>query len=262
MRRVRRVRRVLGVLLVLMVPSVAAAQESAKVPEVTEADRQAAFPDVHGHAVHDTAISFKALFDQLEWQYIHGKQGLRWDNNTWIGGDVHRFWIKSEGEAVDGIVDDGDVRLLYGRSFSRWWEWVAGVRHDFQPDPQHTWFTAGLHGLAPQWFEIDAMASIGPNGHTSARLEVEYEALMTNRLVLQPLVELSFAGKDDPDRGIGAGLSTGEVGFRLRYELRRGLAPYVGLVWHRKLFGTGDYASAAGDDVGGWHVVVGVRTWF
>jgi copper resistance protein B len=85
---------------------------------------------------------------------------------------------------------------------------------------------------------------------------------MTNRLVLQPLVELSFAGKDDPDRGIGAGLSTGEVGFRLRYELKRELAPYAGVVWHRKLFGTGDYARAAGDDVGGWHVVAGVRTWF
>ena len=255
-------RRVLQVLLVLLVPSVAAAQQGATVPEVTEADRQAAFPDVHGHAVHDAAISFKALFDQLEWQYIHGKQGLRWDNNTWIGGDINRLWIKSEGEAVDGVVDDADVRLLYGRSFARWWEWVAGVRHDIRPDPQHTWFTAGLHGLAPQWFEIDAMASIGPNGHTSARLEVEYEALMTNRLVLQPLVELSFAGKDDPDRGIGAGLSTGEVGFRLRYELRRELAPYVGVVWHRKLFGTGDYAREAGDDVGGWHVVAGVRTWF
>jgi copper resistance protein B len=257
-----RVRRVQLVLLVLIVPLAAQAQEGARVPEVTEADRRAAFPDVHGHTVHDTGVTYKALFDQLEWQYIHGKQGLRWDNNTWIGGDINRFWIKSEGEAVDGVVDDADVRLLYGRSFSRWWEWVAGVRHELRPDPQHTWFTGGLHGLAPQWFEIDAMASIGPNGHTSARLEIEYEALMTNRLVLQPLVELSFAGKDDPDRGIGAGLSTGEVGFRLRYEVKRELAPYAGIVWHRKLFGTGDYARAAGDDVGGWHVVAGVRTWF
>ena len=245
-----------------LMPAAAAAQDPAPVPPVTEEDRRAAFPDVHGHTVHDDHITYKALFDQLEWQYIHGAQGLRWDTNTWIGGDLSRIWIKSEGEAVDGIVDDADLRLLYGRSFSRWWEWVAGVRQDFRPSPSHTWFTVGLHGLAPQWFEIDAMAAIGPNGHTSARLEVEYELLVTNRWILQPLVELSLAGKDDPDRGIGAGLSTGEVGFRLRYEVRREVAPYAGVVWHRKLFGTADFARTEGKDIGGWHVVAGLRTWF
>jgi copper resistance protein B len=249
-----------AVFLVVM-PALALAQD-APVPEVTDADREAAFPDVHGHTVHDRAMTFKVLFDQLEWQSIHGKQGLRWDNSSWFGGDVNRVWIKSEGEAVDGVIDDADVRLLYGRSFSRWWEWVAGVRQDMRPSPSHTWLAAGVHGLAPLWFEIDAMAYIGANGHTAARIEAEYDWLLTNRLMLQPLVELSLSGKDDPDRGIGAGLSTGEVGFRLRYELRREIAPYVGVVWHRKLFGTADYTKAEGGDIGGWHLVAGVRTWF
>ena len=86
--------------------------------------------------------------------------------------------------------------------------------------------------------------------------------LLTNRLILQPLIELSLAGKDDPDRGIGAGLSTGEAGFRFRYEVRREVAPYVGVVWHQKVFGTADYARAEGREVGGWHVVAGLRTWF
>ena len=232
------------------------------VPPLTDSDRTAAFPDVHGHTVHDTSVHYKALFDQLEWQYIHGKQGLRWDNSTWLGGDVNRLWIKTEGEAVDGVIDDADVRLLYGRAFSRWWEWIAGVRQDFRPSPSHTWLAIGLHGVAPQRVQIDAMAYVGPNGHTAARFEAEYELHMTQRLVLQPLVELSLAGKDDPDRGIGAGLSTGEVGFRLRYEVRRELAPYAGVVWHKKLFGTADFADAAGKDAGGWHLVAGLRTWF
>jgi copper resistance protein B len=217
--------------------------------------------DHGGHTVHDTAITYKVLFDQLEWQHIHGANGLRWDNSSWIGGDINRLWIKTEGEAVDGVIDDADVRVMYGRSFSRWWEWVAGGRHEMRPSPSHTWLSVGLHGLAPQWFEIDAMAYIGPNGHTAARLEAEYEVLLTNRLMLQPLVELSLAGKDDPDRGIGPGLSTAEVGFRLRYEVRRELAPYAGVVWHKKLFGTGDYARAAGKDAGGWHFVAGLRLW-
>ena len=248
-------------LFILIAPGVSLAQ-STPVPPVTDEDRRVAFPDVHGHAVHDTAFHYKVLFDQLEWQYLHGKSGLRWDNSSWFGGDINRLWVKTEGEAVDGVVDDADIRLLYGRSFSRWWEWVGGVRQDIRPSPSHTWFAFGVHGLAPQWFEIDAMGYVGPNGHTAARIEAEYDVLLTNRLMLQPLMELSLSGKDDPDRGIGAGLSTGEVGFRLRYEVRREIAPYVGLVWHRKLFGTADYATAAGGDVGGWHFVAGLRTWF
>ena len=249
-------------LLIAAVPSVALAQDAAPVPDVTEADRQAAFPDVHGHTVHDRYVTFKALFDQLEWQYLHDKHGLRWDNSSWIGGDVNRLWIKTEGEAVDGVVDAADVRLLYGRTFSRWWEWFGGVRQEIRPAPAETSFAIGLHGLAPHWFEVDAMAAMATDGHVSGRIEVEYEALLTNRLVLQPLVELSLSAGDDAERGLGAGLTTAEIGFRVRYEVRRELAPYVGVVWHRKLFGTADYTKAEGGDIGGWHFVAGVRTWF
>jgi len=235
----------------------------AAVPPLTDADRAAAFPpDVHGHTVHDTALHYHVLFDQLEWQYIHGAQGLRWDNTTWVGGDTNRLWVKSEGEALDGVVDEAEIKVLYGRSVSRWWDIVAGVRQDIRPSPSHTWLAVGVQGLAPHWFEIDAALYVGSSRHTAARLEAEYEVLLTNRLLLQPLVEVSLAGKDDPDRGIGAGLSTGEVGFRLRYEIRREVAPYAGLVWHRKLFGTADFARAEGREVGGWHLVAGLRTWF
>lgn len=232
------------------------------VPPLTDADRAVAFPDVDSHTVHDRMFTYRVLFDQLEWQHLHGKPGLRWDNTSWFGGDRHRLWVKSEGEAVDGVLDEANVRAFYGRSFSRWFDWLVGVRHDMRPSPTHTWLAVGLHGLAPQWFDIEATAYVGPSGHTAARFEAEYELLLTQRLVLQPLVELSLAGKTDPDRGIGAGLSTGEVGFRVRYEIRRELAPYAGVVWHRKLFGTADFARAAGSDVGGWHFVAGLRTWF
>jgi copper resistance protein B len=254
-------RRALLGCLVLLFPVLAAAQDPAPVPPVTDADREAAFPDVHGHTVHDTAFHYKVLFDQLEWQYLHGEPGLRWDTTNWFGGDRNRLWVKSEGEAVDGVLDEANVRIFYGRAFSRWFDWLAGVRHDMRPSPTHTWLAVGLHGLAPQWFEVEATAYVGPSGHLAARLEAEYEWLLTQRLVLQPLVELSLS-TEDPDRGIGAGLSTGEVGFRLRYEIKRELAPYAGVVWHRKLFGTGEFARAQGRDIGGWHFVAGLRTWF
>jgi copper resistance protein B len=218
--------------------------------------------DHGGHAVHDRAINFQVLFDQLEWQFVHGEPGARWDTRTWIGGDRNRLWLRSEGEAVDGLLDIAEAQVLFGRSVGRWWDVVAGVRVDARPSPSHTWAAIGVQGTAPYLVEVQATMFIGQSGHVAGRIELEHDLLLTQRLVLQPLVELSLSGADDPDRGIGAGLSTGEVGFRVRYEVRRELAPYAGVVWHKKLFGTGDAARERGGDAGGWHLVGGVRIWF
>ena len=253
---------ILIVLLALLMPVPAAAQEGATVPPVTDADREAAFPDVHGHTVHDGMMQYQVLFDQLEWQYIHGEHGLRWDSRSWVGGDRNRLWVRSEGEALAGQVDTAEAQVLFGRSIAPFWDVVAGVGFDVRPAPAHMWLVAGIQGVAPQWLEVQVTGFVGPSGHTAARFEVETEFLLTNRLMLQPLIELSVIGKADPERGIGSGLSTGEVGFRLRYEIRREIAPYAGVVWHRKLFSTGDMARERGDDAGGWHVVAGLRTWF
>lgn len=218
--------------------------------------------DHGGHTVHDRKINFQVLFDQLEWQFVHGEPGSRWDSRSWIGGDVHRIFVRTEGDAVDGALDAAEAHLLYGRSISPWWDVVAGVRFDARPKPSHTWFAAGIQGMAPQFLDVQATMYLGTSGHVAARLEVEHDMLLTQRLVLQPLVELSLSGSDDPDRGIGAGLSTAEVGFRFRYEFKREVAPYAGIVWHRKLFGTGDFARQRNGDPGGWHLVSGLRFWF
>ena len=218
--------------------------------------------DHGGHAVHDRAINFQVLFDQLEVQFVHGEPGSRWDSRSWVGGDRNRLWLRTEGDAVDGVLDTAEAQVLFGRSMTRWWDVVTGVRFDAKPSPSHLWLAFGVQGMAPQFLEVQATAFIGQSGHLAARIEVEHDLLITQRVVLQPLVELSLSGNDDPDRGIGAGLSTGEVGFRVRYEIRRELAPYAGVVWHKKLFGTGDAARDAGGDAGGWHLVSGLRFWF
>ena len=217
--------------------------------------------DHGGHAVHDKSINFKVLFDQFEAQLVHGEPGSRWDSRSWIGGDRHRLLIRTEGDAVDGVLDAAEVQALYSRAITPWWEAVAGVRFDARPSPSHTWFAIGIQGVAPQMIDVQATAYIGQSGHLAARLELEHDMHVTQRIVFQPLVELSLSGSDDPDRGIGAGLSTGEVGFRVRYEFKRELAPYAGVVWHRKLFGTGDFARERSGDAGGWHLVAGLRFW-
>ena len=234
----------------------------ADLPPVTDQDRRAAFPDVEGHAVHDQAIHYFVLFDQLEWQSGGGAKGLNVDSKGWVGGDLNRFWFRAEAETEGRRLGASQAHFLYGRAFARWWDVVAGVRQDVRPGPAQTWAAIGIQGLAPYWFEVEATAYIGENGRTHFRLETEYELLLTNRLVLQPLIELELYGKDIPERGIGAGLSSAEYGLRLRFEIRRELAPYLGITWNHKYGATARFARASGEDAGGTRVLLGLRTWF
>ncbi|MCC7240847.1 MAG: copper resistance protein B [Acidobacteria bacterium] len=232
------------------------------IPPVTDADRQAAFPDVHGHTVHDNAVNYFVLFDQLEWQTGSGSDAFSWDTKGWVGQDRNRLWFRTEGDRAGGRTEQAQTHLLYGRAIARWWDVTAGVRVDTLPDTPRTALALGVQGLAPYWFEVEASAYVEPSGRTHVRVETEYDLLITNRLVLQPLVEFEVYGRADPERLIGTGLSTGELGLRLRYEFRRQFAPYVGVVWARKFFGTADQARAAGEDVAGTRLAVGLRTWF
>lgn len=233
----------------------------ADLPPITDADRQAAFPDVGDHATRDNAVHTFLLVDQLEWLAVGGAADLHWDSKGWVGRDRHRIWFRSEGERAGDSVAQAEAQVFYGRAFARWWDVVAGVRQDVRPGPARTWAALGVQGLAPYWFEVEATAYIGAAGRTHLRLGAEYELLLTNRLVLQPLVEVAIHGKSDPDRGIGPGLSSADAGLRLRYEFRRELAPYVGVTWTRTFFGTAASARASGDNTGGARLAVGVRWW-
>ena len=260
-------------LLASLWPDVSRAQEPAHhhppsppppaqgAPPLTDADRAAAFPDVEGHSVHDNAVNSFVLFDQLEWQEGTGGHGVSWDTKGWIGTDRDRFWFRTEGQNEDGRLEEGEAHLLYGRAIARWWEVVAGLRQDVRPGSPQTWAAVGVQGLAPYRFEVEATAYLGASGRTHVRLETEYELLLTNRLILQPQVELDIYGKADPERGIGAGVSSLDVGLRLRYEIRREIAPYLGVVWNQKCFDTADYARQAGDATGGARLVLGARLW-
>jgi copper resistance protein B len=232
------------------------------IPPLTEADRRAAFPDVAGHTVHDNGIHSYWLMDRLEaWDAEHGT-GLEWEGVAWIGTDTDRLWLRSEGEREGGSLESADVEVLYGRGIARWWDLVAGVRHDFAPGASQSFVAVGVMGLAPQKFEVEATGYVSERGKASARLEVEYELLLTNRLILQPLVEVEFQASDDPARGIGSGLSIVEAGLRLRYEFHRQFAPYVGVVHERAFGDTADFRRAGGEDVEDTRIVAGVRFWF
>lgn len=234
------------------------------IPVLTDADRAAAFPLLHSHDMsHGASLHSLVLFNRLEaWDADPGT-GQAWEAQAWIGGDIHRLWLRSEGERQRGSTGSSNLEVLYGRSVSPWWDVVTGIRHDFTPGTSQTWAAFGVQGMAPYKFEISATAYLGESGQVAAEVEVEYELLLTNRLILQPLVELRFNSKDDPSRQVGSGLGKAEAGLRLRYEFsNRRFAPYLGVA-HERVFGrTADFHRAEGENVRDTRVVAGIRFWF
>lgn len=204
----------------------------------------------------------KVTLDRLEWRDTDGASALEWDASAWYGGDYNKVWLKTEGEHRDGETENARAELLWDRIVSRWWSVQAGIRQDFGEGPSRTWAAVGLQGLAPYFFDVEATAYVGENGRTAVRVSGEYNLLLTQRLVLQPEAELNLYGKDDPERRIGSGLSDMQIGVRLRYEIRREVAPYVGLVWTRRFGKSAEFARAADEDLNDLQALAGLRIWF
>ncbi|MBN7135583.1 hypothetical protein A7A76_12580 [Lysobacter enzymogenes] len=232
------------------------------IPAVTDADRAAAFPPISLHMQHAPEFNRMVVINRLEAVDADRGSAQAWEGQAWFGSDTDRLWLRSEGERERGRTESANLEALYGRAISPWWDVVAGVRHDFRPQRGQSWAAFGVQGLSPYKFEVSATAYLGERGQTALNLEAEYELLLTNRLILQPLVEVEFYGKDDPRRETGAGLSTAEAGLRLRYEISRKFAPYVGLSWERAFGDTADYRRAHGERVEDTRLVAGVRLWF
>ncbi len=210
--------------------------------------------------VRTTAV----IVDRLEAGFGDDGESYLWDVQGWTGGDINRFWWKSEGEGdFGGELEEAEVQALYSRAVTPFWDVQAGVRQDFRPDGEDTThLVLGLQGLAPHWWEIDAAAFLSTEGDLTARVEAEYDQRITQRLILQPRLEIDVSASDIPELEIGSGLSSVEAGLRLRYEFRKEFAPYVGVEWSRAFGETADYIEARGGETDDTRVVVGLKAWF
>lgn len=204
----------------------------------------------------------KVMFDRLEWH--DGDEGSQyaWDARAWYGGDYHKAWLEAEGERVEDATHESRLEGGWERIISPWWNVRAGLRHDAGEGPARDWLGAGFTGLAPGFIETEALIYLGEDGRTAARFKFERDFLFTQRLVLQPELELDAFGKDDPEKLIGSGLSTLKFGLRLRYEVRREFAPYIGVHWAGHFGETSDLRRAAGESTDEFTWLAGVRAWF
>ncbi len=204
----------------------------------------------------------KVLINQLEARRADGVSGQAWDAQAWYGGDFNRLLLRSEGARSAGHLQEGDIEALWSHAVTAFWDSTLGVRHDFGIGPGRDWAAFGVQGIAPYWFNLEATGYVGAGGRTAARFKAEYELLITQRLILQPELESNLYGRADPARRLGSGLSDASLGLRLRYEIRREFAPYIGVVWQRVFGGTADFRRAESKSVFDRQIVAGVRIWF
>ena len=212
---------------------------------------------------HGGGTFSQLMFNLAEYQARAGGDGYRWDGEAWIGGDIDRLTLKSEGGgAFREGVESAELQALYSHAVGSYFNLQAGLRLDFQPGPSRTYATIGFEGLAPYWFEVEGALFLSNKGDLLGRLEGYYDQRITQKLILQPMAELNFALQDVAETGTGSGLSDLELGLRLRYEIVKEFAPYVGVEWARKVGDTARFARAAGEDANGVSFVMGVRAWF
>ncbi|TAN08758.1 MAG: copper resistance protein B [Rhodanobacteraceae bacterium] len=202
------------------------------------------------------------LIDRLEYFSGRNSNGAALDAQAWYGNDESKLWLKAEGEHSEGRLQDLRSEVLWDRPVTTYWDTQLGVRHDFGAGPDRTWAAFGVQGLAPYWFDVEITAYVGQSDRTALRFAAEYGLLLTQRWILQPRFEANLYGRDDPQRDIGAGLSDAVLGLRLRYEITRQFAPYVGVDFTRRFGKTAELMRAAGEPVFEPQLVAGVRIWF
>lgn len=211
---------------------------------------------------HGGASFSQIMVDIAELQVRAGREGYRWEGEGWFGGDINRLVIKTEGEGAFGDgVDDAEVQALYSRAIGPYFNLQAGIRQDIEPAAR-SYAAFGVEGLAPYWFELEAHGFVSDKGDLLARIAASYDQRITQRLILQPRAEFNFAAQDVRDSGIGSGLSDAEFDLRLRYEILREFAPYIGLSYSAKLGDSADFARADGENPTSLSFVFGLRTWF
>jgi copper resistance protein B len=233
----------------------AATNQPAPMPGMTSVDAV--------QPVHDQEIFTHVIFSQLEGRFNGANSQFRWEGQGWAGTDYNKLWIKSEGTLQgNGTLDDGQHQFLYSRAITTYFDLQGGLRSDIDSRPTRNWGALGIQGLAPYFFDLELTGFASSQGHLAAKLEASYDLLITQRLILQPQIELNLYSKADPTRLVGAGFSDIDTGLRLRYEFSRNFAPYLGVVYEGKFGQSASYARRLGESTGDFRFAFGARLWF
>lgn len=206
--------------------------------------------------MQDNPLVYKVTLDEVEIQ--HGDEDtFSWDTNAWIGYDRNKVYLYSEGEKPDNGSYESENQLVFSHAIAPYWDVQYGIGYDKAEDVHQTWGVVALQGLAPYFFETRGALLIGEDGNVGLRLDAEYEALFTQKLIATPSITTDFYTKDTPDMEIGKGLANITAGLRLRYEIVREFAPYIGIEWTKNFGNTDDF-----HPLNETYLTAGFRIWF
>jgi copper resistance protein B len=213
--------------------------------------------------VKDNRVFTFVTLDQFEGRTNGPTTSFRWDGQGWIGTDFNKLWFKSEGIVANGVTSDGDHEILYDRPIPhmRYFDWQAGARVDLDSGPTRAWLALGVQGLARYFFNIEPTFYVRDGGRVAGRLQGYYDLYLTQRLILQPQVEMNFYSQADPARRIGTGLSDIDGGVRLGYQFSRKFAPYIGYVYSGVFGQTATFSRQSGEPTGANQFVFGIWLW-
>ncbi len=247
----------------LVVPLISWGQSSSPMSAATQGDAPA--PEAahdHPHDHNDDPLLTQVIVDHLEWRDTANGSSQGLSAEAWVGKDINKLWLKTHLQQSDGAIEDAEVQALFSHAIAPYWDLQTGLRQDTKPSPSRTWGVLGVKGLAPHFFDVDAALFIGDSGQAAARVSAEYDMLVTQRLILSPGIEINFYTQDDAATGTGSGLSSSEMGLRLRYEICREFAPYLGVNWHKTYGQTARFAREEGEVENETVWVAGMRFWF
>jgi copper resistance protein B len=202
------------------------------------------------------------IVDRLEGVNARDDFSMTYDWQAWYGQDYDKLVIRAEGEIDQGTFKNNRNEALWGHALTAFWDTQLGVRVDSGLGTDRVWGAFGVQGFAPYWIYIEATAYVGEEGRTAFRLEAEYDVLITQKLILQPRVEVNFYSQSDPSRLVSSGLSNIEAGLRLRYEIKREFAPYIGIEWASSFGSAADIIQSQGKQAEETRFVAGVHFWF
>jgi copper resistance protein B len=216
----------------------------------------------HLHDHNEDPLLSHLMIDQLEVRDGDGVNPVALEGQLWIGKDLNKLWLKTDVERRNSEIKDAELQALYSHAISPFWDAQIGLRRDIKPTPSRSWVVMGVQGLAPYWFDLEAALFVGESGHTAARFSADYDMRFTQKLILSPDIELNFYGQNDIETETGSGLSDLNLGLRLRYEIRREFAPYIGVNWNKKFSNTAKFEKNDAGSSGDTELTIGLRVWF
>lgn len=245
-------------------PHTAMSMQDASMPATTRDPH--AYSDGYGFGplgkpkMGDEEYLGSVIVDRLESVTSRGNTSMTYDWQAWYGNSYDKALVRAEGEIEAGTFKNARNELLWAHAITPYWDTQLGIRYDSGKGTDRGWLAFGVQGLMPYWIYTEATAYVNEQGRTSFRLEFEYDWLLTQKLILQPRVEMNFYSQSDPSRGVRDGLSDVEVGLRLRYEIVREFAPYVGVDWATGYNPTTQNITPSSIDT--LQFVAGVHVWF